>query len=111
AGAVLNAALCNPVALPCTGDWVVLRTWPDERITIEAVLPRRTAVIRAAAGGQAVAQVLAANLTTAAVVEPVDPQPDFGRIERMLALAWESGADPLVILTKADLTGSVGAVA
>jgi ribosome biogenesis GTPase len=103
AGGLLNAALGNPVALPCTGDWVVLRDWPDERTTVEAVLPRRTAVVRAGAGRAAVGQVLAANLDTAAVVEPVDPAPDSGRIERLLALAWESGAEPLVVLTKADL--------
>src|SRR5262245_25177540 len=47
AGGLLNDALRNPIALPCTGDWVVLRDWPDQRTTVEAVLPRRTAVVRA----------------------------------------------------------------
>jgi ribosome biogenesis GTPase len=110
AGGLLNAALHNPVALPCTGDWVVLRDWPDQRTTIEAVLPRRTAVVRSGAGRAAVGQVLAANLDTAAVVEPVDPDPDSGRIERLLALAWASGAAPMVVLTKADLAPDPAAV-
>ena len=90
-GGVLNAAMHNPVALPCTGDWVVLRTG---RTTNHDRGGAATAD-RGHAGGAgraAVGQVLAANLDTAAVVEPVDPQPDFGRIERLLALAWESGA-------------------
>src|SRR5262245_43416616 len=49
-GALLAAAAADPVSLPCAGDWVVVRTWPDVRTTIEAVLPRRTAVVRATAG-------------------------------------------------------------
>ena len=52
--------------------------------------------------------MLAANLDAAAVVEPVHPEPDLGRIERLLALAYESGARPLVVLTKADLRGRPG---
>ncbi len=102
-GGLLAAAAQHPTSLPCAGDWVVLRAWPDERITIEAVLPRRTAIVRASAGKEALSQVLAANVTAAAVVAPVDPEPDLGLVERLLALAWESGAKPLVILTKIDL--------
>ncbi len=80
---LLAAAAHDPVRLPCAGDWVVLRRWPDDRTTIEFVLPRRTAVVRASAGAEALAQVLAANVDTAAVVASVDPEPDFGRIERL----------------------------
>ncbi len=111
AGAMLARVARDPVELPCAGDWVVLRMWPDERATVEAVLPRRTAVVRAAAGGQSHGQVLAANLDTAAVVEPMDPAPDPARVERMLALAWESGARPLVVLTKADVVADPATVA
>jgi ribosome biogenesis GTPase len=102
-GGLLCMAARDPVRLPCAGDWVVLRSWPDERTTVEAVLPRRTAIVRAGAGAQATGQVLAANIDTAAVVAPVDPEPDLGRIERLLAIAWESGAEPIVVLTKVDL--------
>lgn len=102
-GALLAAAAADPVALPCAGDWVVVRTWPDARTTIEAVLPRRTAIVRASAGREAAGQVLAANIDTAAAVVPVDPAPDLGRTERLLALAHASGAMPIVIVTKVDL--------
>jgi ribosome biogenesis GTPase len=111
AGAVLTAAGDDPAGLPCAGDWVVLRTWPDGPTTAEAVLPRRTAVIRRTAGRAATGQLLAANLDTAAVVEPIDPSPDLGRVERLLALAWQSGARPLVVLTKADLAADPVTVA
>ncbi|MDG4765503.1 ribosome small subunit-dependent GTPase A [Solwaraspora sp. WMMD406] len=102
AGAVLTAAANDPVALPCAGDWVTVRTWPDQRITVERVLPRRTALVRRTADKDSTGQVLAANVDAAAVVEPMHPSPDVGRIERFLALAWESGAQPLVVLTKCD---------
>jgi ribosome biogenesis GTPase len=90
---------------------VAVRTWPDRRVTVEAVLPRRTQVVRATADRDSHGQVLAANLDVAAVVEPLDPAPDLGRVERLLALAWESGARPMVLLTKADLLARPGPVA
>jgi ribosome biogenesis GTPase len=74
------------------------------RITVEAVLPRRTSFVRAgAAHGVALGQVLAANVDSVIIAEGLWPEPDLGRIERLLALAWESGAQPVVVLTKADL--------
>lgn len=102
-GALLSAGAADPVATPCVGDWVAARTWPDGRVTAEAVLPRRTAFVRASSDRTSRGQVLAANVDLAVVVEPLHPEPDLGRIERFLALAWESGATPLVVLTKADL--------
>ena len=103
-GALLSAAASDPVATPCVGDWVAVRSWPDGRVTAEAVLPRRTAFVRASVTpGVSHGQVLATNVDLAVVVEGLHPEPDLGRIERFLALAWESGATPLVVLTKADL--------
>ncbi len=96
---------------PCTGDFVVLREWPDHRTTLEQVLPRRTAVCRATAGEQSVGQVLCANLDFAAVVVSLHPAPVIGKVERMLALAWQSGAQPVVVLTKADMVGDAALVA
>jgi ribosome biogenesis GTPase len=104
AGSLLSAAAADPVSSPCVGDWVAARTWADGRVTAEAVLPRRTAFVRATVSpGVSHGQVLATNVDLAVVVEGLHPEPDLGRIERFLALAWESGATPLVVLTKADL--------
>jgi ribosome biogenesis GTPase len=111
AGTLLAAAAKDPTALPCAGDWAVLRGWPDGRTTVEALLPRRTAIIRHTAGEQSHGQVLAANLDCVAVVEPMHPTPHVGRIERLLALAWESGAPPVVVLAKADVAADPDAVA
>jgi len=102
-GAHLLRACRDPLLVPCAGDWVVVRTWPDRRVTVEAVLPRRTQIVRANANEESRGQILAANVDVAAIVEPMDPEPDLGRVERLLSLAYDSGARPVVLLTKSDL--------
>ncbi len=102
-GDVLAAMATDPSSAPCAGDWGALRLWPDGRRTLDAVLPRRTAFTRAVAGRESYRQVLAANADEALVVVSLGAEPDLGRVERLLALAWDSGATPVVVLTKADL--------
>lgn len=96
---------------PCTGDWAAVRGWPDGRTTIETLLPRRTAITRADVRGRSRGQVLAANVDAVGVVVPLHPEPSLSKLERLLALAWESGATPLVLLTKADLVADAALVA
>lgn len=100
---LLCAVGATATAAPCTGDWCVVRTWPDHRLTLEKILPRRTAVVRATAGEQSHGQVLCANADYVAVVASLQPLPVFSKLERLLALAWDSGAQPIVVLTKSDL--------
>lgn len=102
-GSLLAAIAENPEAAPTTGDHVGLRFWPDDRITVDAVVPRRTLLTRADADGGSKRQVLAANVDTVAVVEGLVPDPDLRRISRLLTLAWASGAEPVILLTKSDL--------
>ena len=83
---------------PTVGDWLDVE---DDRALL--IRERRTALIRDTAGGPSRVQALAANIDVVLVVEHLDPDPDLGRIERMLTLAWRSGAQPVVVLTKADL--------
>src|SRR4051794_19104854 len=111
AGTVLLDCARDPVNLPCAGDWVVLRRWPDRRTTVDCVLPRRTALIRRTADKDSVGQVLAANMDAVAVVEPMHPEPDDARVERLLALAWDSGAEPVIALSKSDTARDPQAVA
>jgi ribosome biogenesis GTPase / thiamine phosphate phosphatase len=84
--------------LPAVGDWVALR---DGRI--HAVLPRRAAVTRRTPGTGAGEQVLAANVDLVVVVVAPGRDANPRRVERLLALAWESGAQPVVVLGRADL--------
>ncbi|TCC30580.1 ribosome small subunit-dependent GTPase A [Kribbella sindirgiensis] len=110
-GALLAEIAADAQAGPCTGDWVVLRFWPDDRITLESVLPRCTTIVRAEVGGSSRGQVLASNVDVIAIVVGLVPEPNIVRIERFLALAWESGARPVVVLTKSDLVGDADSVA
>jgi ribosome biogenesis GTPase len=110
-GGLLGSIAHDPVAAPCTGDWCVLRSWPDHRTTVERLLPRRTALVRATAGRTSLDQVLCANVDLAAVVVSLHPDPVMARVERLLAVARQSGARPLVVLTKADAVSDAGLVA
>jgi ribosome biogenesis GTPase len=88
--------------LPAVGDWVALR---EE--TIHAVLPRRSAFSRKVAWAPTEEQVLAANIDTVFVVAALDADLNLRRLERYLTLAWESGATPVIVLTKSDLCTDV----
>jgi ribosome biogenesis GTPase len=79
------------------GDWVGLGDG-----LVRAVLPRRSALVRNAAGLTTTAQTLAANVDLALVVSSLGPDLEPRRIERYLVTIWESGATPEIVLTKAD---------
>ena len=110
-GDVLAALAQDLMAGPCSGDWGGLARWPDGRSTLEVLLPRRTAVVRAAATGESRGQVLAANVDDVRVTVSLDAEPNLGRVERLVTLAWESGAQPVIVLTKADLVGDAEFIA
>lgn len=101
-----TAALFDDAVLagPAVGDWVALR----EELAV-AVLPRTSAFTRTVAGRSSAAQVVAANLDTVLVVDSLAGQTRLRRVERYLAVAWGSGATPVVVLTKADLCNDVAA--
>jgi ribosome biogenesis GTPase / thiamine phosphate phosphatase len=91
-------------SFPAVGDWVALRALPAEnRAIIEAVLPRKSQFIRKAAGKRTEAQVVGANLDWVFVMMSLNQDFNVRRLQRYLILAWESGASPVVILSKSDL--------
>ena len=94
--------------LPVVGDWVMLGGDETEPL-VEVVLERSTAIVRRDPGRSARGQVLAANVDVVFVTHPLVGEPNLSRIERELALVWESGAQPVVVLTKADLSADVQA--
>jgi len=90
--------------LPVVGDWVVVAARPgDGAGTITAVLPRFTKFSRKTAWQASEEQVLAANIDVAFLVASMNEDLSLRRLERYLILAWESGARPVIVLTKADL--------
>ena len=89
--------------MPAVGDWVAVCDATGERYAIEAVLPRRTKVSRKTPWLRVEEHVLAANVDTVFLVSGLDGDFSPRRLERYLTAAWDSGADPVLVLTKLDL--------
>jgi len=105
-----SLATAEPMDRPATGDWIVLRSGAAGGTSlVRILLPRRTAFIRGAAGNKTVPQVVAANIDRVLIVTALPHDLNERRLERYLALAWESGALPSVVLTKCDLVPNVDA--
>lgn len=86
---------------PTVGDWVAATV--DDHPTIHHVLPRRTCLVRRAAGRRGEAQAIAANVDTFLVITSANRDANPRRLERYLAAVWDSGATPIVIINKIDL--------
>jgi ribosome biogenesis GTPase len=94
--------------LAAVGDWVALRRTPGERSgTIEVILPRRSKFSRKVAGELTEEQVVASNIDTVFLVMGLDRDYNPRRFERYLLTSCESGAQPVVLLSKADLADDV----
>jgi ribosome biogenesis GTPase len=93
-----------PRELPAVGDWLAVRLSPDRTMGMAIrILPRKSVVARGTAGGTAEEQILAANVDTAFVVTTVDRDFNPRRLERYLSMIWSGGAQPVILLNKADL--------
>jgi len=94
----------SPQDLPAVGDWVAIRPRLEESAaTIHELLPRKSKFVRKAPGEKVEEQVVAANIDNVFLVSGLDGDYNLKRLERYLVLAWESGANPIVILNKVDL--------
>src|SRR5262245_47841918 len=89
----------NHADWPTVGDWVLI----DAHGSIHKVLPRKSKFSRKAAGNETSEQVIAANIDTAFLLTSLNADLNVRRIERYLAVMWESGAQPVILLSKADL--------
>jgi ribosome biogenesis GTPase len=94
-------------AHPAVGDWVAARAAAAGPAVITAVLERTSALTRKRAGEATEEQVVAANVDAVFLVVGLDGDFNARRIERMLTAAWESGAEPVVVLNKADLSATL----
>lgn len=94
----------QPCDFPAVGDWVMTEPMSGEtRSVIHALLPRRSAMTRRAAGNIEAEQVIGANIDYLFITSALNQDFNIRKIERFMIAAWESGATPVVLLTKADL--------
>ncbi len=96
--------------LPAVGDWVAVQAFPDDALAVvHAVLPRKSRLVRKAAGPRAEPQVVGANVDPVFLVTALDRDFNLRRLERYLAVVLDGGCRPVVVLSKADLAGEVEA--
>ncbi len=89
--------------LPAVGDWVLIEPSRDGPATVVEILPRRSQFVRRRAGTEGREQVIAANVDLAFIMSSLNQDLNPRRVERYLVAAWDSGAMPVVVLTKSDL--------
>ena len=97
----------SPSDYPAVGDYVMASCADLDTAVIHQVLPRKSLFVRKAAGTSKTEQVVAANIDTVFLCMSLNNDFNLRRLERYLSVAWESGADPVVVLTKADLCGDL----
>jgi ribosome biogenesis GTPase / thiamine phosphate phosphatase len=93
---------------PVVGDWVLAECAGNDRYALQSIVERRTAIVRKQAGSRVSPQVLAANVDRVLLVTSTNQDFSVRRLERYLTLIWESGATPIIVLTKADLVNDSG---
>ena len=90
---------------PAVGDWVLASTRKEEsRATIHRVLTRKSKFSRKIAGKKTEEQIVAANVDVVFIVSSLNSEFNLRRLERYVTLAWESGAQPVIVLNKSDLS-------
>lgn len=95
---------------PAVGDWVIISLHDGgERASIHGMLPRQSKFARKTAGTETEEQIIAANIDTVFLVNALNYDFNVRRMERYLTLAWDSGANPVIVLSKADLCTEVAA--
>lgn len=96
----------DPLFPPAVGDWVLLDPTATEPV-IYGILERRTSISRKRPGRPLAPQILAANIDRVLVVMALDQDFSLTRLERYLTLVWDSGATPIVVLSKSDLASDL----
>ncbi len=89
---------------PAVGDWVLAEPLPAGQAVIRELLERRSKISRKVAGKTTEEQIIAANVDIAFLVTSLNQELNVRRIERYLAVIWESGATPVIVLNKTDLS-------
>lgn len=93
---------CGSADYPAVGDWVMIEAENDTAV-IHHVLTRQNAFRRKAAGTAHESQIVASNIDTVFICMALNADYNLRRLERYLSIAWDSGATPVIVLTKSDL--------
>lgn len=107
--ALLTGELIHTKDYPAVGDWVTVSLLDSDRVCIEQILPRKSKFSRLCKGKRTQEQIVATNIDTVFILNALNQDFNLRRLERYLTLALSSGAQPVIILNKADLCEDVNA--
>ncbi|MHC5373228.1 ribosome small subunit-dependent GTPase A [Enterococcus sp. LJL120] len=99
----LRQKLVAPADFPIVGDYVRGRLYDQEAFLIEEILPRKSFLARKVAGNRLDEQGIAANIETVFITTSGNQDLNFSRLDRYLTIVWDSGAIPVLVITKTDL--------
>lgn len=99
----MNYEVTERSHFPCVGDWVVMTVTEDGKGLIHNILPRKSSFSRKSVGRIPEEQIVATNIDTVFLVLALNQDFNIRRLERYLVMVWESGANPVILLNKADL--------
>jgi ribosome biogenesis GTPase / thiamine phosphate phosphatase len=88
---------------PSVGDWVVMKTYSSDQAIIHKVLPRKTVLARQATGKPGEEQIISANIDVAFIVQAINNNFNINRLERYLTICYNSGIEPVLVISKTDL--------
>lgn len=91
---------------PAVGDWVVMKTYNSDQAIIHRVLPRKSVLARQAVGKFGEEQVISTNIDVAFIVQAINNNFSINRLERYLTLCYSANIEPVLIISKTDLSGS-----
>lgn len=101
-GSFIHSA-ASPADFPSVGDWVVFQRNDTGEAIIQSILPRKSSISRSFAGKKHSEQIIASNIDTLFLISGLDQNFNLRRLERLVAIATRSGADPVIVLNKADI--------
>ncbi|MBI5008710.1 MAG: ribosome small subunit-dependent GTPase A [Bacteroidia bacterium] len=89
---------------PAVGDWVLMSVYDSDQAIIHKVLPRKTLLARQAVGKPGEIQIISANIDVAFIVQAINNNFSINRLERYISICYSSGIEPVLVLSKIDLT-------
>lgn len=100
----LRHSAASRADFPAVGDWVILKTYNSEQAIIHRVLPRKSVLARQAVGKFGAEQIISANIDVAFIVQAINNNFSINRLERYLTICYSSGIEPVLIISKTDLS-------
>ncbi len=89
---------------PAVGDWVVIKAYNESQAIIHSILPRKTVLARQTVGKTGEQQIISANIDTAFIVQAINNNFSINRLERYLSICYDAGIEPVLIISKTDLS-------